>query len=105
MLRLCATVLHQNSNLFQSIRILFEFPAFGGIQPIATVRTFRLYRYVTSADELIMGLEVIFVMMLLWYTIEELLEFRKNKLAYLSDPWNILAGRLLSTTTRTQNGS
>jgi len=50
------TVLHQNSNLFQSIRILFEFPAFGGIQAVSTVRTFRLYRYVTSADELIMGL-------------------------------------------------
>jgi len=28
--------------------------------------------------------------MLLWYTIEELMEFRKNKIAYLSDPWNIL---------------
>mmetsp|Transcript_18756 Transcript_18756/g.46699 ORF Transcript_18756/g.46699 Transcript_18756/m.46699 type:complete len:1062 (+) Transcript_18756:270-3455(+) len=84
------TVLHQNSNLFQSIRVLFEFPSFGGIVPKADVRTFRLYRYVTSHDNLIMGLEIIFCIMLLWYTIEELLEFRKNKMEYMSNAWNIL---------------
>jgi|AntAceMinimDraft_12_1070368.scaffolds.fasta_scaffold135505_1 hypothetical protein len=79
-----------NSNLFQTIRILFEFPSYGGIMPKTSVTTFRLYRYATTHDTIIMGLEIVFCIMILYYTIEELLEFRKNKLAYLSDPWNIM---------------
>lgn len=84
------SILHQNINLFQTIRILFELPNFGGVAPRISVKTFKLYRYVTNADNIILGLEIVFCIMLMWYTIEELLEIRKSRSEYFTNAWNIL---------------
>mmetsp|Transcript_18147 Transcript_18147/g.59274 ORF Transcript_18147/g.59274 Transcript_18147/m.59274 type:complete len:1019 (-) Transcript_18147:50-3106(-) len=82
------TVFHQSSNLFQTVRIMFEAPGLGGIWTQVKVRTFRLYRYVTTADTIVLGFELILVAMVVWYTVEEMMEIRKQKWEYFNNPWN-----------------
>jgi len=84
------TVLHQNFNLFTTVRLMFEMPNIGGVVPRAVVRTFRLYRYVTGADTIVMGLEFVFIAMVFYFTVEEITEIKKQGLIYLKNPWNYM---------------
>ncbi|XP_012560622.2 polycystin-2 isoform X1 [Hydra vulgaris] len=83
------TVYNANINLFCVITLLFEFPATGGCMASATYRSLKLLRYVTDSDYFVMGCEYIFVVFILYYLIEELLEIQKNKLSYFYDVWSI----------------
>ena len=84
------SLFNQNSNLFTSFRGLFEMPTFGGIQGRYDVNTFRIHRYVSNWDTVVMGLEIVFVVFILFYTLQELREIIKDKWKYFKDPWNIL---------------
>mmetsp|Transcript_18173 Transcript_18173/g.61824 ORF Transcript_18173/g.61824 Transcript_18173/m.61824 type:complete len:1064 (+) Transcript_18173:206-3397(+) len=81
-------VLHQNFNLFQTIRLFWELPNIGGAWPKFTIRTFRLYRYITAADMAVAALEIIFCVMIGYYLVAEILEIKKQKWAYFKDLWN-----------------
>ncbi|XP_065670011.1 polycystin-2-like protein 1 isoform X2 [Hydra vulgaris] len=82
------TVYNANINLFCVITLVFEFPATGGCVTSALYRPLKLLRYVTNMDYFVMGCEVIFVIFILYYLIEELLEIKKHKLAYFFDVWS-----------------
>jgi polycystin 2 len=51
-----------------------EIPASGGILNSWTVRTSKLLRYVSSFDYFVAACEIIFVIFIVYYTIEEILD-------------------------------
>ena len=53
-------------------------------------RTLKLIRYVTNMDYFVLACEGIFVLFLLYYSIEEIIEIKKHKLQYFKSFWNIL---------------
>lgn len=55
-------------------RLLVEFPATGGALTSWQFRTVKLLRYVTGWDYFVLACECIFVVFLVYYTIEEVLE-------------------------------
>ena len=71
-------------------RLTFEFPATGGVIPAHTFRTVKLIRYVTAWEWFIMATEFIFVSFVIYYFVEEALEFKKHGFKYLFSVWNIL---------------
>ncbi|XP_023329307.1 polycystic kidney disease 2-like 1 protein [Eurytemora carolleeae] len=84
------TLYNANLNLFCVINMLFEFPPTGGVLPDASFKTVKLLRYVNSADYFIMACEVIYVILIIYYIIEEILEIIKVRMAYFKVVWNHL---------------
>ena len=70
-------------------RLVLEYPATGGCIPYSKFRTLKLLRYVTSLDYFVMACELIFVVYLIYYSIEEIIEIKKHKLNYFKNFWNI----------------
>ena len=54
--------------------MIVEFPTTGGALTSSQFRTVKLLRYVTSWDYFVLACECIFVVFLVYYTIEEILE-------------------------------
>ena len=71
-------------------RIVFEFPATGGVVPSLSFRTVKLLRYVTPMDYFVMACELILTGYIIYYLIEELIEVRKNSIGYFANVWNVL---------------
>uniref|UniRef100_A0A671NSS1 Polycystic kidney disease 2-like 1 protein n=1 Tax=Sinocyclocheilus anshuiensis TaxID=1608454 RepID=A0A671NSS1_9TELE len=84
------TAYNANINLFCVIRLVVEFPATGGAIPSYQIRTVKLIRYVTTWDFFIIGCEIVFCVFILYYIVEEILEFRIHKLSHFNSIWNIL---------------
>ncbi|CAG0892278.1 unnamed protein product [Cyprideis torosa] len=84
------TVYNANVNLFCVVKIVFEFPATGGLIPSWSFRTVKLLRYVTVMDYFIMACEFIFVFFIIYYMVEELIEIKHNGCAYFRSVWNML---------------
>ncbi len=51
-----------------------ELPATGGVIPSYTFRTTKLIRYVTTFDYFIMACEIMYVVFIVYYAIEEAIE-------------------------------
>lgn len=77
-------------NIFCSYRLLFEYPPTGGCIPSFNFRTLKLIRYVTAMDHFVMACEGLFIIFIIYYTIEEILEIKKHKMQYFKSFWNIL---------------
>ena len=75
---------------FINCRIVFEFPATGGVIPSAKFRTVKLLKYVEAWDYFIMSCEFIFIAFIIYYIIEEALEIRKHGMKYIGSVWNVL---------------
>ncbi|XP_045137075.1 polycystin-2-like isoform X3 [Portunus trituberculatus] len=84
------TVYNANINLFCVIKLVFEFPATGGVIPSWEFRTVKLLRYVTPNDFFVLACECIFVFFILYYIIEEAIEIKALKWSYFKSTWNIL---------------
>jgi len=84
------TVYNANINLFCIVTLVLEYPATGGCIPFHMFRTLKLIRYVNTMDYFIMGCEGLFVLFLMYYTIEEMIEIKKHKSSYFKDFWNIM---------------
>lgn len=84
------TVYNANVNLFCVVKLVFEFPATGGLIPSWSFRTVKLLRYVTTGDYMILGCEFIFLLYIFYYVIEEFLEIKANRATYFKSIWNIL---------------
>ncbi len=67
-----------------------EFPATGGAIPSWVFRTVKLIRYVSTFDFFVLGCEGLYVLFILYYLVEEIIEIRIHKLQYLKSFWNIL---------------
>jgi len=70
--------------------MVFEFPETGGVFPSATFSTVKLMPYVTPYDYFIMACQVVFVIFIVYYIIEEGLEISKKKFEYFKSIFNLL---------------
>ncbi|CAF0799781.1 unnamed protein product [Brachionus calyciflorus] len=84
------TVYNGNVNLFNQLRLVIEFPPTGGMLNTWTVRTSKLLRYVSTFDYVVAACEGLFVLFIIYYTIEELMDLRLNKLKYFKDVYNVM---------------
>jgi len=55
-------------------RLVAELPATGGVVPSWTLRTVKLLRYVTPSDYFVLACEIIFMLFIVYYCIEEAIE-------------------------------
>ena len=55
-------------------RLTIEMPATGGATPSWSFRSVKLIRYVSSMDYFVMTCEFIFLIYLVYYSIEEIIE-------------------------------
>ena len=76
--------------VYCSFRITFEFPATGGVIPLARFRTVKLLKYVSAGDYFIMACEIIFCAFIFYYYVEEFLEIKKEGMKYFFSVWNVL---------------
>nr|AKN21732.1 PKD2L-2 [Schmidtea mediterranea] len=90
------TIYNANINLFCIIKLVGEFPPVGGVLPSYEFRTVKLIRYVNPLDFFVLACEILFVLYLLYYIIEELIEIDKHKSAYFCSLWNVLDVIVLS---------
>ncbi|XP_075258867.1 polycystin-2-like isoform X2 [Convolutriloba macropyga] len=84
------TVYNANINLFCVITLRLEFPPTGGAIPSWQFRTVKLIRYVSAFDRFVYLCEVLFILFIIYYIIEEMLEIQIHKLNYFRGFWNIL---------------
>ena len=84
------TVYNANINLFCVINFLFEFPATGGVLSSSTFNSVKLLRYVSSFDYILMACECVYILFIIYYIIEEILEISKLKCVYFKGTWNKL---------------
>ena len=78
------TVYNGNVNLFAVVKLFFEFPATGGIFPQQDIQIIKLLKYAQYTDFLLLASELIFVLFILYYCIEELFEICEHGWAYFS---------------------
>nr|CAB3264909.1 polycystin-2-like [Phallusia mammillata] len=84
------TVYNANINLFCVVRLVVEFPPTGGAVPSWKFRTVKLIRYVTTYDYFLMACEILYMLFIFYYIIEEILEIKKHKCSYFKGVWNCL---------------
>ncbi|KAJ9594676.1 hypothetical protein L9F63_014010 [Diploptera punctata] len=84
------TVYNANINLFCIVKLLFEIPPTGGIIPSYSIKTVKLLRYVQPFDYFVLGCEYIFIIFILFYTIEEIWEIYELRFKYLYSMWNYM---------------
>lgn len=53
---------------------MFEFPPVGGLVTSSKIRAVKLIRYVNAFDYFVLGCEILFMLFIVYYTIEEMLE-------------------------------
>jgi polycystin 2 len=82
------TVYNANLNLHTMVIILGEFPASGGLIPGYSFRTEKLFLYTTTSDFVMLAVEFVFILMLLYYIYEEIIEIISEKWKYLTQGWN-----------------
>ena len=84
------TLFNQNFNLFTTFRAFFEMPPMGGVLGRPAVQTFKLHRFVTTRDAIMTGLQLVFYAFVVFFTVQEIREISKERLAYFKNVWNIL---------------
>ena len=84
------TVYNANINLFAVIKLIFEFPATGGILPSNDIQIVKLLKYAGIGDYLLMATEGIFCLFIAYYCIEEIFEIAEHGFAYFAVVGNIL---------------
>ncbi|CAL8088269.1 unnamed protein product [Calicophoron daubneyi] len=84
------TAYNPNLNLFCVVEIMIEVPGSGGLLVNSEFRTVKLIRYVTTFDYFIMACEILFLLFICYYTVEEILEIAKNGLSYFTSIWSWL---------------
>ena len=86
------TIFTTEHNLFTTVTPMVEFPEIGGTFPDSSiVKTYKVYRYVTSFDNMVQILEYVFVGLIAFYTLEELWELYKKRFSYFGDVWNYVS--------------
>lgn len=71
-------------------RLVFEFPPTGGVITSYSIRPLKLLRYLSLLDYIILGLEIVFVLYIIFYTIEEILEMICFTWEYFCSVWNLV---------------
>lgn len=69
-------------------RLIFEFPATGGVLPSSRFYSLKLLRYIEKRDFIILGCEVAFMLLIIYYTLLEFIEMKYLRTIYLKHFWN-----------------
>ncbi|PAA60628.1 hypothetical protein BOX15_Mlig030870g5 [Macrostomum lignano] len=89
------TMYNPNVNLFCVARLVAELPATGGVVPSWEFRSLKLLRYVEPFDYFVAACECGLLLMCIYYTVLEVLEIRRQRMAYLKVLSNYLDVALL----------
>lgn len=68
--------------------------------PSSEVHSLKLIRYVTAWDYFILGMEIIFIGFIIFYTAEEIREILYFKWRYLTKFWNYIDITIVTVMTR-----
>jgi len=80
-----------NLNLHSVARLSLEVPASGGVQSKSEIKTWRFNRYAGNVGKSLAALEVLFILCVIVFTMEEFYElYDKGLIGYMEDRWNIL---------------
>jgi len=83
--------LNANLNLHTVGRLCFELPADGGVITYSDLKTWRFWRYLTDRGIIVFVMEVIYTMMVVYYTWEEMSEiYELGFYEYRKEFWNLL---------------
>ncbi|VDN98329.1 unnamed protein product [Rodentolepis nana] len=83
-------IYNPNVNLFCIVSLVAETPTTGGILISADFRTVKLLRYVRTQDYVILVFECLFLLFILYYIAEEVIEISNLGIKYFKKFWNIL---------------
>ena len=78
------TVYNGNVNLFAVVKLFWEFPATGGIIPGKDIQIIKLLKYAEYTDYILLTSELVFILFILYYCVEELFEILEHGWAYFS---------------------
>lgn len=85
------TVYNANINLFCIIQLMAEFPATGGVMTSSQFKTVKLLHLKDNFDYFILGTEIVYMLYILYYTVEEIIEIKMLKMKYFRGSiWNIV---------------
>ncbi|XP_041474499.1 uncharacterized protein LOC121423243 isoform X2 [Lytechinus variegatus] len=84
------TVYNPTTNIHVISLCVIEFTPTGGALAMSKFQTMTLDHYYGPFAYFVMGGEVIFVVLQLYYTIRELRKIKKEKKAYFKSPWNVI---------------
>ncbi|KAG4067829.1 hypothetical protein HA402_010515 [Bradysia odoriphaga] len=84
------SLFNTNENLFCIVKLIAEIPATGGIKTSFSIRTLKLLTFVNSENYFLMICEIIFLIMVCWYTMVEILELYNESWSYFKSVWNIV---------------
>lgn len=71
-------------------RIVFEFPATGGVIPSSYIQTLKFIRYVNTWDFVVLAMEFLLYGFILFYTAEEIREVVYFRWRYFTFFWNYI---------------
>ncbi|TNN12884.1 Polycystic kidney disease 2-like 1 protein isoform 2 [Schistosoma japonicum] len=79
-----------NINMFIIVKIIFEMPESGGLFSSSEIQPVRLFRYQTSTDYFVLACEIVYLIFLVYYIIEEILELSVKRWKYFISIWNLM---------------
>jgi len=83
--------LNTNLNLHTVVRLCFEIPAEGGVATWSEIKTWRFWRYLGARGSLLITSEIFVLLMVLFYTQEEIIEiYQLGFVNYRKNPWNLV---------------
>lgn len=66
----------------------FEFPATGNVIPHQSFKCVRLLKYTEAGDYFLLATELTFMIFIMYYIVEEVLEIRTHGISYFKNPAN-----------------
>ncbi|KAF7255372.1 hypothetical protein EG68_08195 [Paragonimus skrjabini miyazakii] len=84
------TIYNANINMFVIVKIIFEMPYTGGVFVSNDLQPAKLVRYLTAKDHFVMACEIMCLIFVLYYIIEEILEIKQQGFRYFAGIWNLL---------------
>ena len=90
------TIYNPSMNLFGYMNGMIEFPASGAAMPRPRLTTFQVYSIVGGVSAVILAFSILFVIVIVYFIVVEILRFRKMGKAYFKNPWCLLEVVLLS---------
>ncbi|KAI0242842.1 Polycystin-2 [Lamellibrachia satsuma] len=91
------TIYNPNVNLFAFVNLLTEFPATGGLLRHPRVDSFHVYSAVGSHSTVVVVVQMLFIFILVYQVIRQLLKFKKQRREYFKDPWNFIEVAVIVT--------
>ena len=83
------------TNHFNMVTIVFELPPFGGMVPYFNVATFKLYTSTTGNAVASIGSQILFIFMMLLFTIRECKLLYRRSWSYFAEFWNLIEASLI----------